>query len=146
MFQGVYFGGLSDFSLLFREALSSAPTKSIAGWSRLKILGFSPSNPLNIRIVSFQRRGLWEGHRTCGKGREKVEMRKSTQSTLVFLISLLLPVREHCAADSFHSNWRMEGLILKQGGCWGGGGGGCWRVGGRWGGVKVQGQAVAVMK
>lgn len=58
MFQGVYFSGLSDFSLLFAEALSSATTKSIADWSRLKILGFSSPNPLNIRIVSFQQRGL----------------------------------------------------------------------------------------
>lgn len=40
-FGGVYFSRLSDFSLLSAEALSFAATKSIADWSRLKILGFA---------------------------------------------------------------------------------------------------------
>lgn len=57
----------------------------------------------------------------------------------MFLISLLLPVREHRAADSFHSNWQIGGPHFEA----------RWMVVGMlegWGGVKVQEQAVAMMK
>lgn len=93
MFQGVYFSGPSDFSLLFAEALSAATTKSIAGLRPAKNIRILRPNPLNIRIVGFQHGGLWEGRGESVD--EKVDGER--ESTSVFLISFLLPVSEHCA-------------------------------------------------